>query len=231
MNEARILKLTSTAPHVWPAAGWRDALPRKEKLVLYRSADSAVEAGIRQWNTGRSSYQTAADMLCYIMSGTGRVLGRRGQMIQAEPGTAIHFKQDWNGEIEANEEIHASYMSCEGGPMETTPVLQHVLTAAPLKDWGEIPTMIEGTPRTAGILLSREKDGRAESGIWTCTPGKWRCEVTSDEYCHFLAGFCTYTHDSGEKIEIEPDTLAFFPQGWGGLCEVRRTMRKVYMIR
>jgi hypothetical protein len=55
--------------------------------------------------------------------------------------------------------------------------------------------------------------------------------VTSDEYCHFLDGSCTYTHENGERIDIEPDTLAFFPKGWKGACEVRRTMRKVYMIR
>jgi len=91
--------------------------------------------------------------------------------------------------------------------------------------------MIEGTSHTAGILLSRESSGHAESGIWTCTPGIWRCEVTSDEYCHFLDGSCTYTHESGESIEIEPDTLVFFPLGWRGTCDVRRTMRKIYMIR
>jgi hypothetical protein len=91
--------------------------------------------------------------------------------------------------------------------------------------------MIDGTSMTSGILLSREANGPAESGIWTCTPGFWRCEVTSDEYCHFLAGACTYTHENGETIDIKPDTLAFFPQGWKGTCNVSRTMRKVYMIR
>jgi uncharacterized protein len=231
MDGTKRLKLNSTAPHVWPAAGWRQAWPHKENLILYHSADFEVEVGIRQWNIGRSSYQSDTDMLCYIIRGTGRVLERRGQMIQAQPGTLMHFKQGWDGEIAAREDIHASYMRCKGGPMETTPVLQHVITATPLKDWGEISTIIEGTPRTAGILLSREKDGRAESGIWTCTPGRWRCAVASDEFCHFLAGSCTYTHDSGERIEIQPDTLAFFPQGWCGQCEVQQTIRKVYMIR
>jgi hypothetical protein len=122
-------------------------------------------------------------------------------------------------------------MTCDGAPAREAPVLRGVLTAAPLKDWGAIPTMIEGTSHTAGILLGRKPSGRAESGIWTCTPGTWRCEVTADEYCHFLDGSCTYVHESGECIEIEPDTLAFFPLDWKGTCEVRRTMRKVYMIR
>ncbi|MBT7562816.1 MAG: DUF861 domain-containing protein, partial [Proteobacteria bacterium] len=57
------------------------------------------------------------------------------------------------------------------------------------------------------------------------------CHVTSDEFCHFIAGRCTYTHESGDVIEIEPDTAAFFPKDWKGTCRVHRTVRKIYMIR
>ena len=32
-------------------------------------------------------------------------------------------------------------------------------------------------------------------------------------------------------IEIEPDTVAFFPQDWKGTCRVHETVSKVYMIR
>lgn len=83
----------------------------------------------------------------------------------------------------------------------------------------------------SGVLLSREPDRRAESGIWVCTPGYWRCEVDRGEYCHFLAGRCTYTADDGEVIEILPDTFAWFGDGWKGTCRVHETVRKVYMIR
>ena len=44
-------------------------------------------------------------------------------------------------------------------------------------------------------------------------------------------GRCTYTHESGEVIEIVPGTVAFFPQDWKGTCRVHETIRKVYMIR
>lgn len=100
-----------------------------------------------------------------------------------------------------------------------------------LEDWGLVPTMIEGQSRTSGLLLHRNADGSSEAGIWLCTPGLWRCEVTRDEFCHFLEGRCTYTHDTGEVIEIVPDTAAFFPAGWKGTCRVHETVRKVYMIR
>lgn len=99
-----------------------------------------------------------------------------------------------------------------------------------LADWGVIPTMIEGESRTSGKVLYKGSGGNPEAGVWICTPGYWDCHVTADELCQFLAGRCTYTHESGEVIEITPDTAAFFPKGWKGTCRVHETVRKVYMI-
>lgn len=114
---------------------------------------------------------------------------------------------------------------------DPTPVLRDPAGITALTDWGAIPTMIEGESHTAGVLLYKGPEGHPESGIWVCTPGLWHCHVTRDELCHFLSGRCTYTHESGEVIEIEPDTAAFFPEGWKGTCAVHETVRKVYMIR
>jgi uncharacterized cupin superfamily protein len=98
-------------------------------------------------------------------------------------------------------------------------------------DWGVIPTMIEGESRTSGVILHQGPDGESETGVWICTPGYWDCHVTADEFCHFLQGRCVYTHESGDVIDIVPDTVAFFPRGWKGTCRVQETIRKVYMIR
>ncbi len=113
----------------------------------------------------------------------------------------------------------------------TTPVMNNPLAQTDLADWGEIPTMIEGHSHTSGKLLYKGPDGQSECGLWVCTPGKWACHVTRDEFCHFLEGRCTYVHESGEVIEITPDTAAFFPQDWKGVCTVHETVKKVYMIR
>jgi uncharacterized cupin superfamily protein len=112
-----------------------------------------------------------------------------------------------------------------------TPYLKNPLSQTDLVDWGVIPTMIEGESRTSGKLLHKGPEGQSECGIWRCTPGKWFCHVTRDEFCHFLAGRCTYVHESGEVIEVTPDTAAFFPQDWKGVCTVHETVTKVYMIR
>lgn len=115
--------------------------------------------------------------------------------------------------------------------MTATPHLPGVSAIADLDDWGDIPGAIEGRSHTSGKLLHKGPDGRPECGLWVCTPGKWRCEVTEDEFCHFLEGRCTYIHDDGRSLEIVPDTAAFFPKGWKGVCTVHETVRKVYMIR
>lgn len=112
-----------------------------------------------------------------------------------------------------------------------TPVLADPLGVTELADWGEIPTMIEGASRTSGVLLHKGADGESECGLWVCTPGHWRCEVEKDEFTHFLQGSCTYVHESGEVIEIRPNTIAFFRKGWKGTCRVHQTVKKVYMIR
>ena len=103
--------------------------------------------------------------------------------------------------------------------------------AGPFKDWGVIPTMIEGESRTSGLVLHKGPNGESETGIWICTPGYWNCHVTRDALCLLLPLPITYTHESGEVIEIVPGTAAFFPQDWKGTCRVHETIRKVYMIR
>lgn len=106
------------------------------------------------------------------------------------------------------------------------------ISAGDLVDWGAVAKPV-GAPvsHTSGRLLHRDDDGANESGLWVCTPGRWRCEVERDEFCQFLAGRCIYTDDSGERLELESGDAAFFPAGWSGTCEVLETVRKTYVIR
>jgi uncharacterized cupin superfamily protein len=113
----------------------------------------------------------------------------------------------------------------------SAPHLRLPLSASGFVDWGVIPTMRQGESRTSGKLLHKGPDGISECGIWRCTPGEWFCQVTRDEFCHFLSGRCTYVHESGEIIEITADTVAFFPKDWKGVCTVYETVTKAYMIR
>jgi uncharacterized cupin superfamily protein len=106
------------------------------------------------------------------------------------------------------------------------------LPEADLVDWGPVPAPLgEPVSHTSGRLLHRDADGANETGVWVCTPGRWRCEVERDEFCQFLAGRCVYTADDGARLEIGGGDAAFFPAGWAGTCEVIETLRKTYMIR
>ena len=81
-----------------------------------------------------------------------------------------------------------------------------------------------------GRLVHKAPNNQPESGIWVCTPGRWRLSIPRDEVCHFVAGRATYRRDDGEEIAIEPGTVVLFPAGWTGECTVHETMRNVYML-
>lgn len=106
------------------------------------------------------------------------------------------------------------------------------LESGALLDWGPVPTPL-GQPvsQMRGRLLHRDPDGTNESGVWECTPGRWRCEVDRHEFCHFMSGHSVYVSDHGERIEVLGGDAAWFPAGWKGECEVLETVRKTYFIR
>ncbi len=206
------------------------------RLLWKRDEDGerAVESGLWVCTPGSWRLSLPGDELCYFLAGRATYTEHNGETIDVAAGSVVHFPSGWTGRCDVQERLRNTYMlvrwptSIDRG---ASPQLRGPLTAGPLKDWGAIPTMIEGQSLTAGILLHKGPGGRNETGIWTCSPGYWNCHVTSDEYCHFIAGRCTYTHESGEVIEILPDTVAFFPKDWKGTCRVAETVRKVYMIR
>lgn len=246
------LHLASTAPHVHAAsthdadmvdwAGHQNPLDGRSEnrgRLLFKGEDGLPEAGIWRATPGSWRPMLPADELCFFTAGRATYRSDGGEVIEIVPNTLVHFKEGWQGEAEITETIFVSYMFCEGGNggdgpaglPAVTPVLRDPADLAGLEDWGVVPTMIEGVSRVAGLVLSAEPDGRAESGVWSCTPGTWACTVTRDEFCHFLRGRATYVHESGEVIEITPDTAAFFPRGWTGTCTVHETVRKIYLIR
>lgn len=236
----------NSAPHIHDArsvGGLKDwgAQPdaiegqsRSSGLLLHKSADGKVESGLWVCTPGSWRLSIPGDELCYFLSGRATYTEHNGDTIDVTPGTVVHFPSGWMGRCDVRETLRNTYMlSIATATIDrgATPVLRKPETCDASTDWGPVPTMIEGRSLTSGRLLHKGPGGISETGIWVCTPGFWNCHVTRDEYCHFLLGRCTYTHESGEVIEIRPDTVAFFPQDWKGTCRVHETVRKVYMIR
>jgi uncharacterized cupin superfamily protein len=205
---------------------------------LFKGPNNQPEAGLWICTPGRWRLNIPRDELCYFVAGRADYRRDNGERIEVAPGTLVLFPAGWAGECTVHETMRNTYMltaghsaTCEGSAPTATPYLRHPLSETTLVDWGVIPTMLEGESRTSGKLLHKGPEGRSECGIWQCTPGKWFCHVTRDEFCHFLAGRSTYVHENGEVIEITADTVAFFPQDWKGVCTVHETITKVYMIR
>ncbi len=203
-------------------------------LLLYKSDDEVIESGLWVCTPGKWTLEIPGDEICYFVSGQCTYHSNSGEMTEVSAGSVVHFESGWSGECTVHQTIRNTYMLVGRTSADEKPqahLLQDPMSIIEVKDWGPIPTMIEGESHTSGVLLHRRPSGESETGVWICTPGYWNCHVTSDEYCHFIEGNCTYVHETGEVIEIEPDTLAFFPKDWRGTCRIAQTVRKVYMIR
>ncbi len=181
------------------------------------------------------------DELCHFVSGRATYTHESGEVIEIVPGTVVLFKAA--GKASAPSTTPCATSTCcadtstsKDQPRDlkldsSAPHLVHPETyPGPFKDWGVIPTMIEGESRTSGLVLYKVRTAKAKRASGSARPGYWNCHVTRDEFCHFLLGAAP-THESGEVIEIVPATVAFFPQDWKGTCRVHETIRKVYMIR
>lgn len=243
-------KLESSAPHLANATTRSDLVSwgaqpdpisgasQSSGLLLYKGANGQPEAGLWTCSPGRWRLSIPRDELCYYMAGRAEYQRDAGERVEILPNTLVLFPAGWQGECTVREPMRNTYMltaedsqgAIAGLSLEASS-LRDPLAQSALVDWGIIPTMLEGKSHTSGKLLHKGPQGRSECGIWRCTPGRWNCHVTRDEYCHFLAGRSTYIHEDGEIIEIAPDTVAFFPQDWKGVCTVHQTVTKVYMIR
>jgi len=70
----------------------------------------------------------------------------------------------------------------------------------------------------------------ADAGIWECSPGKFRRQIKSAEVMHILEGECTFTPDGKDPIEIHAGDTLFMPPATTGVWDIRRTVRKVYVL-
>ncbi|MBV8783977.1 MAG: cupin domain-containing protein [Gammaproteobacteria bacterium] len=82
----------------------------------------------------------------------------------------------------------------------------------------------------AAQLRGRAAREKPDCGVWECSPGRWRRQVKSAEFCHFVAGRCTFTPDGGTPIALQAGDAAYFPANTTGVWDVTETLRKTYVI-
>ena len=112
----------------------------------------------------------------------------------------------------------------------SAPHIHDATTYDDLVDWGpQQGAVVDGSVST-GRLLYKGPGNSPETGVWVCTPGKWRLSIPRDEFCHFVAGRATYVAEDGETVEVRAGTAVLFEAGWTGTCTVHETIRNLYML-
>lgn len=99
-----------------------------------------------------------------------------------------------------------------------------------LVDWGPQPDALDGTSHSTGRLLHKGPDNIPETGIWDCTPDRWRISVPHGEFCHFVAGRAQYPADDDEVIDVNAGPCVLFSTEWTGEAEIFETIRNIYML-
>jgi len=101
---------------------------------------------------------------------------------------------------------------------------------ASLEPWALPPeAVIDGSPATAGAVLSQSADGRIVRGIWECTPGSFRWEWSYDETLVVISGSATVRFDDARRLTLRAGDFAFIARGQSGLWTTHTLLRKVFI--
>lgn len=85
-------------------------------------------------------------------------------------------------------------------------------------------------PVSVTSVTSVERSDGVETGVWECSPGRWRRQIVQQEFCHFIAGRCTFIPDEGEPIKIQAGDAILFPANTTGIWDIQETLRKSYVL-
>lgn len=120
----------------------------------------------------------------------------------------------------------------EGGqvtPFTAIPIKAAVMESE-LEPWSfEEGQVLDGEPRSSGLILWKSADGKLCNGIWQCTPGRFTWEHVDETVC-VVAGSATVTPAGGEPLQLRPGDVAFFPAGLKTEWHVHETTRKVFHL-
>ena len=110
-------------------------------------------------------------------------------------------------------------------------VLQSTATLTGLQPQGGPARPITQPPCAfRGIDVDLAGAAPHQTGIWECTPGRWRRQIVAQEFCHFIQGRCTFTPDDGETLYIEAGDALMLPANTTGVWDIQETLRKTYVL-
>jgi len=70
----------------------------------------------------------------------------------------------------------------------------------------------------------------ASIGVWESGPGVFRRHLKNREFSHIVSGWCTFTPDGGEPVELRAGDAVLFPENCEGVWDIRETLRKTYVL-
>ena len=112
--------------------------------------------------------------------------------------------------------------------MADQPVARVAAGAAELSDDPLDPDrVLDGDPRTSAFVLD-EAAGGGESGVWRCTPGRFR-DVEADETFVVLEGRATIEWEGG-SVEVSAGDVCVLAAGTETVWSVHETLLKGYRI-
>ncbi len=93
-------------------------------------------------------------------------------------------------------------------------------------------------PAPVGELLSKisshafpsETVPQNRSGVWRCTPGRWRRQVKQAEFCYFVSGTCVFQPDEGKPVNISAGDAIYFPANTDGVWSIETECQKIFVI-
>jgi len=88
-----------------------------------------------------------------------------------------------------------------------------------------------GNPIAQGMILTQSGDRKVSSGFWACSPGSFDWEYTWDEFVHVLEGEVSIQDQHGRTYHLGVGDTAHFPRGMKTTWEVKRAVRKFFVIR
>ena len=101
--------------------------------------------------------------------------------------------------------------------------------ALALEESNPVAVPLSETVAVASTTSVERSDG-VETGVWECTPGRWRRQIVQQEFCHIIAGRCTFTPDGGEPMEIKAGDALMMPANTTGVWDIQETVRKTYVL-
>lgn len=115
-----------------------------------------------------------------------------------------------------------------------TPVVLRASVNLPIDDLDSISPVSRPIGEPVSIMRSRvafkSSTDATSTGVWECSPGKWRRQVAEAEFSTFLSGRCTFTPDGGQAIVLEAGDSVYFHPNMNGEWNIIETVRKAYVI-